>query len=59
MDPYSGKLYPSLDAAIKAGVVSAVEISGPPEAVQQVSEAVRAQRKARRRAQKKSRRSTR
>jgi len=60
MDPNNGNLYPSLTAAQLAGVKDAVEISGTPEAVQNISDAVKAQRKfAKRKAQKKARRANR
>ena len=40
MDPYSGRLYPSLDAATAAGVINPVELSGRPEDIQRISAAV-------------------
>jgi len=40
MDPYSGRLYPSLSEAQIAGVVNPVELSGRPEDVQRISDAV-------------------
>jgi hypothetical protein len=59
MDPNSGRIYPSLTAALRAGAEDAVEIIGTPEAVQRISQAVRAQHKAKRKAQKKSRKANR
>lgn len=59
MDPYSGKLYPTVEAALLAGVKEPVELTGTPEAVTAISKAVRAQHKAKRQAQKKARRSNR
>jgi hypothetical protein len=56
MDPNSGRIYPSLETALHAGVADAVEVIGTPEAVQRISEAVRSQHKAKRKAQKKARR---
>ena len=41
MDPYSGQVYGSLDAALDAGVKNPVEIIGRPEDVQRVSDAVK------------------
>jgi len=40
MDPYSGRLYPSLDAAKLAGVTNPVELSGRTEDVERISAAV-------------------
>ena len=59
MDPKSGRLYESLDAAQAAGVHDAVEITGTPTAVRQISAAVRAQAKRRRKAQREARRANR
>lgn len=59
MDPKTGDVYPTLDAALLAGVEEPVEIIGPPDAVRQISAAVRAQAKAKRKAQKKARRANR
>ncbi len=59
MDSRTGELYASLDQAIAFGVKDAVEVTGTPEAVQRISKAVRAQHKARRKAQKKARRNNR
>ena len=59
MDPNSGKLYPSIDAALFAGVKEPVELIGTPEAVVTISRAVKAQHKAKRKAQKKARRANR
>jgi hypothetical protein len=39
MDPHSGKIYPSLAAAKAAGVAEPVAVSGPPEAIAQLSRA--------------------
>ena len=57
MDPNNGQLYPSWQAARDAGVENPVEISGRLEDVQAVSAALKA--KAKRKAQKKSRRANR
>lgn len=43
MDPNSGRLYPSLDAARAAGVANPVEITGQPEDVERVAAAVRSE----------------
>lgn len=59
MDPNTGRLYDSIDAALLAGVRSPVEISGTPEAIVRVSKAVKAQHRAKRKAQKKARRANR
>jgi len=63
MDSNSGRLYPSLAAARLDGVVSPVEITGTPEAVERISAAVSAkylaERKARNKAAKQSRRANR
>ena len=59
MDPNSGRIYPTLEAAHIAGVKDAVEIIGTPEAVERISKAVRAQHRAKRKAQKKARRANR
>lgn len=59
MDPNSGKIYSTLEAARLAGIKDAVEISGTPAAVEQISKAVRAQHRAKRKAQKKARRANR
>ena len=59
MDSMSGKLYPNIEAALLAGVKNPVEIIGTPEAVDRISKAVRAQHKAKRKAQKQSRKSNR
>ena len=40
MDSNNGRLYHSIDAAILAGAKDPVEITGTPEAVQRISEAV-------------------
>jgi len=40
MDPYSGRLYPSLDAAKLEGVLHPVEITGRPEDIERISAAV-------------------
>ena len=56
MDPNSGKLYETVTAAQLAGVLNPVEIVGTLEAVNSISKAVRAQYKAKRKAQKKARR---
>ena len=64
MDSSTGRLYPShaiaLEELTALGRASdAVEIAGTPEAVQQISAAVRAAHKARRKAQKKARKANR
>ncbi len=59
MDPNSGKLYRSFDAATEAGVLDSVAMYGTPDAIRSISEAVRAQHKKRRKAQKKARRANR
>jgi hypothetical protein len=41
MDPGNGALYASYDAAKLAGVLSPVELTGTPEDVQRISEAVK------------------
>ncbi len=56
MDPNTGRLYPSLQAAVDAGAKDAVEVRGTEEAAQRISAAVKAQRKAQRKAASKSRR---
>ena len=56
MDPNSGRIYQTLESAQLAGVKDAVEISGTPAAIEQISKAVRAQHQAKRKAQKKARR---
>lgn len=43
MDPNSGRLFPSVEAAREAGVEDAVEIRGTEEAVMKVADAVAAQ----------------
>ena len=53
MDPNSGKIYDSIESAWGVGVKNAVEITGAPEDVQRVSDAVSAQYKARRKAKRK------
>jgi hypothetical protein len=40
MDPHTGELYPSLEAAKEAGVDDAVEITGSEEAIKQIQKAV-------------------
>jgi hypothetical protein len=40
MDPGTGRLYPSLDAAHLAGVLNPVEITGRPEDIERISAAV-------------------
>jgi hypothetical protein len=42
MDPNSGRLYDSVEAAKEAGVENPVEITGRPEDVKKVSDAVAA-----------------
>ena len=42
MDPNSGRIYPSLTAALKAGVENPVELTGRREDVERISEAVQA-----------------
>lgn len=59
MDPYSGRIYPSIETATQAGAKDPVEIIGTPEAVQRISDAVRSQHKAKRKAQKMSRKANR
>ena len=59
MDPNSGKIYPTVELAHLAGVKDAVEIIGTLDAVQRISQAVRDQNKAKRKAQKKARRANR
>lgn len=59
MDQNTGRIYDSREVAIAAGVMDAVEISGNPVAIKQISKAVRAQHKANRKAQKKARRANR
>lgn len=41
MDPNTGRIFPSLDAARLAGIEEPVEISGTPEQVERISSAVR------------------
>lgn len=55
MDPNNGRLYQDLNAAYAAGVKNPVEVIGTPEAVNQISKAVRAQAKKKRKAQRKAR----
>jgi hypothetical protein len=59
MDPNNGRVYPTVELAHLAGVQDAVEIIGTPEAIERISKAVRAQHKAKRKAQKKARRANR
>jgi hypothetical protein len=40
MDPHSGKLYPSLDAAKADGVADPILLEGPPAELERVSRAV-------------------
>lgn len=59
MDPNSGRIYESLQAALDDGVKDAVEVIGTPDAVQRISAAVKAAHKKKRKAQKKARRANR
>jgi hypothetical protein len=64
MDPDSGRLYPSLEAARADGVANPVEIRGELEDLQRISEVLQAEqarsfRKRLRKAEKKSRRKNR
>lgn len=59
MDPRTGQLYPSLTEALNAGVPDPVEIIGTPAAVKQISKAVRAQHRSKRKAQKRARKANR
>lgn len=64
MDSSTGRIYPSMDIALAELTAlgrpqDAVEVVGTPEAIQRISAAVRAQHKAKRKAQKKSRRANR
>ncbi len=64
MDSSTGRLYPSHAVALAeltalGRATDAVEITGTPDAVQQISAAVRAAHKAKRKAQKKARRANR
>ena len=63
MDPNTGRLFPSIDAAFKAGVENPVEITGKPEDVQRISDAVgrayTAEQRARKRAKNKAARAAR
>lgn len=43
MNPYTGELFESVEAAKAAGVKDPVEVTGSPDAVQAVSDAVRAE----------------
>jgi predicted RNA-binding protein with RPS1 domain len=63
MDPNSGKLYPSLEDALRAGVEKPVELIGRPEDIERISLAVKrlnkAEKKAKRRQVEKSRKKNR
>jgi len=59
MDPMTGRLYESPDAARAAGVLHPVEVTGTPEQVQEVSAAVKARAKAKRKAQRRARKANR
>lgn len=63
MDSNTGRLYPSLDAAFRAGVVEPVEITGTPEQVERISQAVgrvyTAEQRAKKRAKNKAARAAR
>jgi len=59
IDPNKGTIYTSLAEAQQAGVMDSVAMTGTPEALQQISDAVKAQHKAKRKAQKKARRANR
>ena len=63
MDPGSGRLYPTFDAALADGVEFPVMLTGTTEAIEQISRAVsaqyRAQRKTKNKAARRSRRANR
>lgn len=63
MDPNTGRIFPSLDAALLAGVEAPVEITGTPEQVKRISQAVgrvyTAEQRAKKRAKNKAARAAR
>ena len=64
MDPHSGRLFPSVQDALDAGVDKPVELIGRPEDIERISQAVKAlhnkeNKKAKRKAVQRSRRNNR
>lgn len=63
MDPNSGRLYPTMEDALRDGVEKPIELIGRPEDIERVSLAVRKlhdfEKKAKRKAAKKARRKNR